>query len=88
MFAFSSENWQRPADEVLSDGSVSSRLREEVQKLHSNGVRFRVVGDVSAFRRETRSADRRGRGIDRSKLPGFALTWLSTMAVAGILSRR
>jgi undecaprenyl diphosphate synthase len=55
VFAFSSENWQRPADEVsfLMDLFLRA-LREEVQKLHSNSVRFRVVGDVSAFPAETR----------------------------------
>lgn len=56
VFAFSSENWQRPAEEVsfLMDLFLRA-LREEVQKLHSNGVRFRVVGDVSALGAETRS---------------------------------
>jgi len=56
VFAFSSENWQRPADEVsfLMDLFLRA-LREEVQKLHSNGVRFRVVGDVSVLGAETRS---------------------------------
>ena len=56
VFAFSSENWQRPPDEVsfLMDLFLRA-LREEVQKLHSNGVRFRVVGDVSALGTETRS---------------------------------
>ena len=50
------ENWQRPADEVsfLMDLFLRA-LREEVQKLHSNGVRFRVVGDVSVLGAETRS---------------------------------
>ncbi len=56
VFAFSSENWQRPADEVsfLMDLFLRA-LREEVQKLHSNGVRFRVVGDTSALGTETRA---------------------------------
>ncbi|WP_181955221.1 polyprenyl diphosphate synthase [Casimicrobium huifangae] len=56
VFAFSSENWQRPADEVsfLMDLFLRA-LREEVQKLHSNSVRFRVVGDVSVLGAETRS---------------------------------
>ncbi|MCZ2134048.1 MAG: di-trans,poly-cis-decaprenylcistransferase [Burkholderiales bacterium] len=54
VFAFSSENWQRPPDEVsfLMDLLLRA-LREEVDKLHSNDVRFRVVGDVGALGRET-----------------------------------
>ena len=56
VFAFSSENWQRPADEVsfLMDLFLRA-LREEVQKLHSNGIRFRVVGDTAVLSDETRA---------------------------------
>jgi undecaprenyl diphosphate synthase len=55
IFAFSSENWQRPPDEVsfLMDLFLRA-LREEVQKLHGNGIRFRAVGDVSVLTEETR----------------------------------
>jgi undecaprenyl diphosphate synthase len=54
IFAFSSENWQRPVDEVsfLMDLFLRA-LREEVQKLHGNGIRFRAVGDISVLPRET-----------------------------------
>lgn len=54
IFAFSSENWQRPADEVsfLMDLFLRA-LREEVQKLHGNGIRFRAVGDTSVLPQET-----------------------------------
>ena len=50
LFAFSSENWRRPADEV----SVLMRLfvrslEREVAQLRSNGIRLRVVGDLSRF---------------------------------------
>lgn len=56
VFAFSSENWQRPADEVsfLMDLFLRA-LREEVQKLHSNGIRFRAIGNISVLAEETRS---------------------------------
>lgn len=55
IFAFSSENWQRPPDEVsfLMDLFLRA-LREEVQKLHGNGIRFSAVGDVSVLSEETR----------------------------------
>ncbi len=50
LFAFSSENWRRPADEV----SVLMRLfitalEREVAQLRGNGIRLRVIGDLSAF---------------------------------------
>ena len=52
VFAFSSENWRRPADEVsfLMQLFVKS-LQKEVAKLHSNGIRLRVVGDLARFDR-------------------------------------
>lgn len=52
LFAFSSENWRRPADEVslLMQLFVSS-LQQEVDRLHKNGIRFRVIGDLSRFDR-------------------------------------
>ena len=50
LFAFSSENWRRPEEEV----SVLMQLfvmvlEQEVAKLHANGVRLKVVGDLSRF---------------------------------------
>jgi undecaprenyl diphosphate synthase len=56
IFAFSSENWQRPPDEVsfLMDLFLRA-LREEVQKLHGNGIRFRAIGDTAVLSEETRN---------------------------------
>ena len=52
LFAFSSENWRRPADEVSILMELFLRaLEQEVAKLHENGIRFRVVGDLSPLRR-------------------------------------
>ena len=50
LFAFSSENWRRPAEEVsfLMELFVTA-LEQEVAKLHENGIRFRVVGELSRF---------------------------------------
>lgn len=50
LFAFSSENWRRPAEEV----SVLMRLfvtalDREVARMHANGIRLKVVGDLSKF---------------------------------------
>jgi undecaprenyl diphosphate synthase len=50
LFAFSSENWRRPPDEVSILMDLFARaLEQEVAKLHSNGIRFKVVGDTSRF---------------------------------------
>ena len=50
LFAFSSENWRRPEDEVTLLMQLFVRaLQQEVAKLHRNGVRLRVVGDLSRF---------------------------------------
>jgi undecaprenyl diphosphate synthase len=50
LFAFSSENWRRPAEEVaLLMQLFQVALSNEVDKLHRNGVRLKVVGDTVRF---------------------------------------
>ncbi len=50
IFAFSSENWRRPQDEVSFLMSLFiTVLEKEVAKLHKNGVRLRIVGDLTRF---------------------------------------
>ena len=50
LFAFSSENWRRPADEVsLLMRLFVQALEREVARLLDQGVRLHVVGDLSAF---------------------------------------
>lgn len=50
LFAFSSENWRRPEDEVsLLMQLFVMALEREVVKLHENKIRFRVIGDLSRF---------------------------------------
>ena len=49
LFAFSSENWRRPADEVsFLMRLFTTALRRAVVKMHANNIRLRVVGDDSA----------------------------------------
>ncbi|HTT07750.1 MAG TPA: isoprenyl transferase [Gammaproteobacteria bacterium] len=50
LFAFSSENWRRPRAEVrlLLELFVSA-LRQEVEKLHENNVRLRIIGERGQF---------------------------------------
>lgn len=50
LFAFSSENWQRPKEEVSVLMQLFSLvLRSEVKKLNKNDIRLKVIGDISAF---------------------------------------
>jgi len=50
LFAFSSENWQRPVKEVsvLMDLFMYV-LTKEVKRLHKNNICFQVIGDLSRF---------------------------------------
>lgn len=50
LFAFSSENWRRPREEVnLLMRLFVQALEQEVDELKKRGVRLRVIGDVSRF---------------------------------------
>ncbi|MBI4938500.1 MAG: isoprenyl transferase [Nitrosomonadales bacterium] len=50
LFAFSSENWRRPADEVTFLMQLFLKMLErEVIKLHDNNIRLRIIGDRSHF---------------------------------------
>lgn len=56
LFAFSSENWRRPADEVsLLMRLFITALDGEVSRMHANGIRLKVVGDLGRF--ETKLQD-------------------------------
>ncbi|MCQ4319582.1 polyprenyl diphosphate synthase [Stutzerimonas stutzeri] len=57
LFAFSSENWQRPAEEVgaLMELFLSA-LRREARKLNENGISLRIIGDRSRFHPELQAA--------------------------------
>ena len=61
LFAFSSENWRRPAEEVaLLMQLFQGALANEVEKLHRNGVRLKVVGDLERFDPKIRQAIEQG----------------------------
>lgn len=50
LFAFSTENWRRPVDEVVGlMGLLVHYLEKEVDGMNANGVRLKVVGDRSGF---------------------------------------
>ena len=53
LFAFSTENWQRPADEVSTlMGLFVQYLEKELDALAAEGVRLKVIGDVAGFAQE------------------------------------
>ena len=50
LFAFSSENWRRPADEVSFLMSLfAEALTRESKKLHENNIRLKIIGDTTKF---------------------------------------
>lgn len=50
LFAFSSENWRRPADEVTFLMALfMEALKREVNKLHQNNIRLIIIGDRTHF---------------------------------------
>src|SRR5437660_7845588 len=61
LFAFSSENWRRPAEEVaLLMQLFQAALSSEVERMHRNGVRLKVVGDIRRFDPKIRSLIEQG----------------------------
>ena len=73
LFAFSSENWRRPEEEVkLLMQLFVLALQQEVKKLGRNGVRLRVVGDLSQFDSDLqtliRSSEQKTAGNDKLTL--------------------
>lgn len=57
LFAFSSENWRRPEDEVSTLMQLFLMvLQSEVKTLHKHNVRLKIVGDLSAFSDKLRAS--------------------------------
>jgi len=48
LFAFSTENWQRPEEEVgyLMEQLFVKALENEINELHKNNIQFRVIGEI------------------------------------------
>ncbi|HYI41375.1 MAG TPA: isoprenyl transferase [Allosphingosinicella sp.] len=50
LYAFSSENWRRPQDEINDlMGLLRFYITRELETLHKKGVRLKILGDLSAF---------------------------------------
>ena len=64
VFAFSSENWRRPEEEVSLLMELFMRaLESEVARLHENGIRFRVIGDLTHFSERIQSLIREAESL-------------------------
>jgi len=67
VFAFSSENWRRPQEEVTLLMELFLRaLENEVARLHENDIRFRVIGDLSGFSERIQTLIRDAEALTRN----------------------
>jgi len=56
LYAFSTENWKRPAEEVsLLMRLLLKALKDETDRLHNNNVRLQAIGDIAALPREVQN---------------------------------
>ncbi|REJ77237.1 MAG: isoprenyl transferase [Acidobacteria bacterium] len=60
LYAFSTENWKRPADEV---DALMQMLKyyvgKELENVHRNNIRFRAIGDIEGLAEDVRAEIRR-----------------------------
>lgn len=56
VYAFSTENWKRPKDEVNAlIKLLNDYLEHEIQDLHKNNIKLNILGDLSSFSQDTRT---------------------------------
>ena len=66
LYAFSSENWKRPEQEVADlTGLLKHFIAADLDEFHANNVRLRVIGDYHAFERS--AVDMIESALDRTK---------------------
>ena len=96
LFAFSSENWRRPQEEVSLLMELFVRaLQMEVKKLHKNAIRFRVIGDLASFSEriqnlvaESVALTRDNRGLTLTVAANYGGRWDILQAVNRLLAER
>ena len=96
LFAFSSENWRRPAEEVaLLMQLFVAALTREVRKLHRNEIRLRVIGDTSRFDLKVRALIEAGermtehnRGLTLTIAANYGGRWDILQAFSRLLRER
>ncbi|MCM1532630.1 MAG: isoprenyl transferase [Bacteroides sp.] len=95
LYAFSTENWNRPKEEVNAlMGLLVSCLHNEMPLFMDNGIRLRVIGDVDSFSPEVREAMeqalRQTEGNTRMDLVlalGYSSRWEITEAARKMAAR-
>ncbi|HHT00333.1 MAG TPA: di-trans,poly-cis-decaprenylcistransferase [Thiomicrospira sp.] len=74
LFAFSTENWKRPQEEVNKLMSLFLlALQKEVKKLAENNVQLRIIGDRTAFNKEIQENIAKAEALTESNT-GLVLT--------------
>ncbi|MFV1972344.1 MAG: isoprenyl transferase [Thiohalobacterales bacterium] len=95
LFAFSSENWRRPSDEVglLMDLFIRT-LKKEIDTLHRNGIRMRFIGDHAPFPGDLRelivqaeARTRENSGLDLVIAANYGGHWDVTQACRRVAAR-
>lgn len=94
LFAFSSENWRRPAEEVsLLMRLFVTALEKEVHKMHENQIRLKIVGDLSRFDQALQDAIHAAqaltadnRGLTVTVCANYGGRWDVTQAVAQLIA--
>lgn len=93
LFAFSSENWSRPASEVFSLMALFVLVlkRKEIQELHEANVKIQIVGNRSAFSKRLRSSIERAEKLTENNTGTTVIVaadyggrWDITQAVQGL----
>ncbi len=81
LYAFSTENWKRPVEEVsLLMRLLLKALRDEKDRLHQNEVKLKVIGDISALPQDVQ--DELLDGIEKMK-ENKGLTLILALSYSG-----
>ena len=95
LFAFSSENWKRPEQEVSSLMELFvSTLQSEIKSLHKQNVRVRFIGEISAFSeklqikiKETKELTKNNTGLQLNIAVNYGGRWDIAQACKSIVNK-
>ena len=80
IYAFSTENWKRPAEEVSTLMSLLKKyMQEAIDTMERDKMKLRFFGDLSALSPELQDLARRANAV-ADRVEGFRQTCASTMA--------
>ena len=88
LYAFSSENWNRPEQEVSALMTLFMQaLDREVKKLHKNNIRLKIIGDVSRFSEKLQEKIAKAENLTGNNT-ALTLNIAAITVVVGILFKR